>query len=124
MTTRHVLRCLRAHQGLVSVSSFPVLSRPVFRTYPSGCRVPRVQVQQRRTFLGLFQQKEPRVLKDLETEPGYETFLQFRANENDNIRPPPRSELVQAWRNFFGHKSKYGRKVNSTQALCAHRVLQ
>jgi hypothetical protein len=31
---------------------------------------------------------------------------------------------VKAWREFFAYKSKYNRVVNSTQALCADRVLE
>lgn len=68
-------------------------------------------------------QKPPRALKDLDSEPGYETLLQFRAAETDDVRPPPRVELVKAWRELFAYKTRHGRVVNSTQAVCAHRVL-
>lgn len=68
-------------------------------------------------------QKAPRTLKEIDAEPGYETLLQFRAAENDSVRPPLRAELVKAWREFFAYKTRYGRTVNSTQAMCAHRVL-
>ncbi|RYP16545.1 hypothetical protein DL766_009093 [Monosporascus sp. MC13-8B] len=118
---RHVLRRLSAHQGMRVVPPSCVLPRPAFRTYPVGCRIARSP--QRRTFLAFFK-KPPRTLKELEAEPGYETFLQFCANENDYVRPPPRSELIKAWREFFAYKAKHARTVNSTQALCAHRVLR
>ncbi|CAJ2502288.1 Uu.00g096820.m01.CDS01 [Anthostomella pinea] len=119
--TRHVLRRLPAGRAPGTLPLYTSLPRPTFRTYPVGCRVPRTA--QRRTFLKLFQ-KPPRTLKELGTEPGYETLLQHRAAENDNLRPPPEPELAKAWRDFFGHKTRYGRAVNSTQAMCAHGVLR
>ncbi|KAI0006559.1 complex I intermediate-associated protein [Xylariaceae sp. FL0662B] len=109
--TRHVLRRL---------PPAIILPRPIFRTFPVGCRVARTP--QRRTFFKLFQ-KPPRTLKEIDTVPGYGTMLRFRAAENHSIRPPSPAELVKAWRQFFGYKSRYGRPVNSTQAMCAHRVL-
>ncbi|KAJ8107197.1 hypothetical protein ONZ43_g6810 [Nemania bipapillata] len=124
--TRHVLRRPPAARGLATFTSIPTsyfsspASRPVFRTYPVGCRVARTV--QRRSFLKLFE-KPPRALKDLEAEPGYETLLTYRAAENNRLRPPSVPDLVNAWRDFFGYKAKHDRVVNSTQAFCAHRVL-
>lgn len=116
--TRYVLRRLRALPGLAP--PFSLTHRPVFRAYPVGCRI--IRTPQRRTFLGLFR-KPPRTLKEPEAEPGYQILLQYRVSEADNVRPPSRFALIKAWRQFFAHKAKYGRTVNSTQALCAHRVL-
>ncbi|KAI0858127.1 complex I intermediate-associated protein [Xylaria cubensis] len=120
--TRHVLRRPPAARAIATTSYLgSPAPRPTFRTYPVGCRVTRTV--QRRSFLNLFQ-KPPRTLKDIEAEPGYETLLTYRAAENDNLRPPPISDLVKAWRDFFTYKAKHNRVVNSTQALCAHRVLE
>ncbi|KAI8633795.1 pentatricopeptide repeat domain-containing protein [Xylariaceae sp. FL1651] len=119
--TRHVLRRPPAARGMATFYLGSSTPRPIFRTYPVGCRVARTV--QRRSFFKLFQ-KPPRTLKSIEVEPGYETLLTYRAAENDNLRPPPVPELVKAWLDFFAYKAKYDRVVNSTQALCAHRVFQ
>ncbi|KAI1344821.1 pentatricopeptide repeat domain-containing protein [Xylariaceae sp. FL0016] len=117
---RHVFRRLPAQASATLPPSF-LLPRPVFRTYPVGCRVPRSL--QRRTFFNLFK-KPPRVLKAVEAEPGYETLLIYRSSEVNKTRPPPTSELVQAWRAFFGYKERYRRVVNSSQAYCAQKALE
>ncbi|KAI1167735.1 complex I intermediate-associated protein [Nemania serpens] len=121
--TRHVLRRPPAARGLAA--PMPYLSspapRPVFHTYPLGCRVARTA--QRRSFFKLFQ-RPPRTLKDVEAEPGYEMLLTYRAAEVQSLRPPPTPELVKAWRGFFAYKEKHNRVVNSTQAQCAHHVLE
>ncbi|KAI5861181.1 complex I intermediate-associated protein [Durotheca rogersii] len=115
---RYVLRRLLVSEVSSGPPSF-VLSLPGLRTCPLRPRIARWP--QRRGFLGLFN-KPPRKLKEINAEPGYETLLQYRAAENESIRPPRRADLVQAWRDFFDYKMGYGRVVNSTQALCAHRV--
>lgn len=117
---RHVLRRLLASELPGALPPSFLFSRPALRTYPVRSRVARTP--QRRSFIKLFQ-KAPRTLKEIDAEPGYETLLQFRAAENDSVRPPPRVELVKAWREFFAYKTRHGRVVNSTQALCAQRVL-
>lgn len=120
--TRHVLRRPPpATRAMATSSLTSPAPRPVFRPYLVGCRVTRAV--QRRSFFKLFQ-KPPRTLKDIEAEPGYETLLTYRAAQNDNLRLPPVPDLVKAWRDFFGYKAKYNRVVNSTQALCAHQVLE
>ncbi|OTA89206.1 hypothetical protein M434DRAFT_398720 [Hypoxylon sp. CO27-5] len=117
---RHVLRRILASEAPVALPPVFLLPRPAFRVYPIRPR-PTRNIQ-RRTFMNFFQ-KAPRALKELDAEPGYETLLQFRAAEIDSIRPPPVAELIKAWREFFEYKTRHGRVVNSTQALCAHRVL-
>ncbi|KAI1416222.1 complex I intermediate-associated protein [Hypoxylon sp. FL1857] len=117
---RHVLRRFLASEAPVALPPAFLLPRPAFRVYPVRLRVARTT--QRRAFIKLFR-KPPRVLKELDAEPGYETLLQYRAAETDNLRLPPRTELVKAWREFFAYKTQHGRAVNSTQASCAHRVL-
>ncbi|KAF2973385.1 hypothetical protein GQX73_g189 [Xylaria multiplex] len=119
--TRHVLRRPPATRGVATLCLGSPAPRPTFRTYPVGCRVARTV--QRRPFLKLFQ-KPPRTLKQIEAEPGYETLLTYRAAENDSLRPPPISDLVKAWREFFAYKAKHKRAVNSTQAVCAQAVLE
>ncbi|KAL7623186.1 hypothetical protein AAE478_006867 [Parahypoxylon ruwenzoriense] len=125
---RHVLRRLLASEAPSTLHPPPhpplpsfIPSHPRFRTCPLRSRAARAP--QRRAFIKLFQ-KPPRALKDLDTEPGYETLLQYRATKNDSLRPPPRADLVKAWQEFFAHKAQYGRVVNSTQAVCALDVLQ
>ncbi|KAI0538157.1 complex I intermediate-associated protein [Xylaria digitata] len=118
--TRHVLRRLPATRGMATLCLGSPAPRPTFRKYPVGCRVARTA--QRRPFFKLFQ-KPPRTLKQIEAEPGYETLLTYRAAENDSLRPPPISDLVKAWGEFFAYKAKHKRAVNSTQAVCAYVVL-
>ncbi|KAI1112189.1 complex I intermediate-associated protein [Nemania sp. NC0429] len=122
--TRHVLRRPPAARGLATpISHFgSPATRPVFHACPIiGCRV--VRTAQRRSFFKLFQ-RPPRTVRDIEAEPGYEVLLTYRAAENQNLRPPSTPDLVQAWRVFFAHKEQHNRVVNSTQAMCAHRVLE
>ncbi|KAI1806753.1 hypothetical protein F4811DRAFT_100698 [Daldinia bambusicola] len=118
--TRHVLRRILASEAPVVLPPCFISSRPASRIYPVRYRVARTI--QRRSFLKLFQ-KPPRALKELDAEPGYETLLQFQAAKKNSIRPPMPDELVKAWRELFEYKAKHGRVVNSTQALCALRVL-
>ncbi|KAI0134055.1 hypothetical protein BJ170DRAFT_591048 [Xylariales sp. AK1849] len=117
--TRHVLRRLRAHthQGMLPLSP---TTRSSIRAYPVAYRV--VTPNQRRTFLGFFQ-KAPRILKEPDVEPGYEELLKYGAMKKDNLRPPPREELVKAFRDFFKHKKLNYRSVNSIQARVARDVL-
>ncbi|KAI0440210.1 complex I intermediate-associated protein [Xylaria telfairii] len=119
--TRHVLRRPPAARALVTSYLGSPAPRPIFRTYPVGCRVARTV--QRRSFFKLFQ-KPPRTLKDIEAEPGYETLLTYQAAKNDELRLPPLADLEKAWRDFFTYKAKYNRVVNSTQAMCAYSVLE
>ncbi|KAH8893145.1 hypothetical protein GQ53DRAFT_103750 [Thozetella sp. PMI_491] len=78
----------------------------------------------RRTFFGLFS-KAPRELRAPELEPGYIALLQFASYKNNNFRLPPREELVKGFHDFFEYKAKaYTRKINSTQASFALRLLR
>lgn len=63
-------------------------------------------------------------MKAPEVEPGYEVFLKFRKNETENERPPPKSELIQSFNDFFRFKNRYRKSVNSTQAFGALRVFK
>ncbi|KAH6655398.1 hypothetical protein BKA67DRAFT_657341 [Truncatella angustata] len=114
--TRHVLRRLRAHQGIPLCPT----TRPAIRRTQVALRVTRPV--QRRTFLSFFQ-KAPRILKEPEVEPGFESLLRYGAHKNEGLRPPPREELVKAFRDFFKHKKFNSRPVNAMQARVAHHVL-
>jgi hypothetical protein len=116
--TRHVLRRLLSHQGVLPAC--PTI-RPSIRRFPAGHRL--VRPHQRRTFFGFFE-KAPRILKEPDVEPGYESLLKFGAMKNDNLRPPPREELVKAFRDFFKYKKFNRRPVNSMQARVSHHVLK
>lgn len=78
---------------------------------------------QRRTFLGLWK-RPPREVKDAGFEPGFGTFLDFRAHTLDNVKPPSREELVQAFRIFFDYKTTRKKPLNVTQAFAARLVLE
>lgn len=127
--TRHVLRRPPAIRGIATTPALclspptprPTAPRPTFRTYPVGCRVARTV--QRRSFFKLFQ-KPPRVLKETEADPGYETLLRYQVYKLDKIRLPLIVDLVKAWQDFFNYKAKHGQVVNSTQASCAFEVLK
>ncbi|KAK6214636.1 U3 small nucleolar ribonucleoprotein imp3 [Pestalotiopsis sp. IQ-011] len=114
--TRHVLRRLRAHQGIPPCPT----TRPSLRRYPATALIARPI--QRRTFLG-FLKKAPRILKEPEVEPGFESLLKYGAYKNENLRPPPREELVMGFRDFFKYKKVNNRPVNAMQARVAHHVL-
>lgn len=73
--------------------------------------------------MGFFE-KAPRILKEPDVEPGYESLLKYGAMKNDHLRPPPREELVKAFRDFFKHKKFNRRPVNSMQARVSHHVLK
>ncbi|KAI1865809.1 uncharacterized protein JN550_008067 [Neoarthrinium moseri] len=117
--TRHVLRRLRAHQGPGLQPLCPT-TRPSLRRHPLAHRV--VRPVQRRTLFGMFQ-KAPRILKEPEIEPGFESLLKYGAHIKENLRPPPREELAKAFRDFFRHKKLKRRPVNALEARLAHHVL-
>lgn len=68
--------------------------------------------------------KPPREVKDAGLEPGFGTFVQFRAHTVENLKPPPRAELVEAFRIFFEYKKINKKPVNTTQAFVARLVLK
>lgn len=68
--------------------------------------------------------KPPRQVKDATFEPGFDTFLKFIAHTHQNLKPPPRKELVEAFRIFFDYKKAHKTLVNTTQALSARIVLE
>lgn len=66
--------------------------------------------------MGSLRKAPPRQLKEQQVEPGYDVLLQFRMSVAEDTRRPPRAELVQAFRDLFGYKYQYGKRVNATQA--------
>lgn len=82
-----------------------------------------VRHPQRRTFLGIWKQP-PREVKDAGFEPGFGTFIDFRAHTLDSVKPPSREELVQAFRIFFDHKTVHRKPLNTSQAFVARLVLE
>ncbi|KAK8048827.1 pentatricopeptide repeat domain-containing protein [Apiospora phragmitis] len=120
--TRHVLRRLLVHQAALPPCPLQSLPRPSTSRCPVGRRSVRIS-QQRRTFLNIFQ-KAPRTLKAPDVEPGYEALLQFGSNDKENLRPPPREELLKGFREFFKYKRFNGRPVNSLQVQVAQQVFR
>lgn len=68
--------------------------------------------------------KPPREVQDSGFEPGFGTFVQFRAHEIENHKPPPREELVRAFRTFFQYKLSTKRPINTSQAHVSRLVLE
>lgn len=120
--TRHVLRRLLVHQAALRPCPLQSPPRPSASRCTLGRRPLRVS-QQRRTFLNFFQ-KAPRTLKAPDVEPGYEVLLQYGSHEMENLRPPPREELLKGFREFFKYKRFNGRPVNSFQIQAAQKVFQ
>ena len=108
------------HRRLLSFST----AAPIGRL----CRVPRANTAvvrrhvPRRTLFGAAFGKPPRRVKEPEMEPGYLKLLEFRNSETENVRPPPIPDLIRGFRDFFGYKNHFKKRVNSTQAFCALRL--
>lgn len=120
--TRNVYRRLLACHGLSSTPApaLPSSSRPTsIRAHRAVVRHPS-----RRTFMkmNLFK-KPPREVKEGGFEPGFGTFVEFRARSVENTQLPPREELIEAFRTFFDYKLWRKKPLNSTQAFCARLVL-
>lgn len=121
--TRNVYRRLLACHGLSSAPApaLPSSSRPA-----SACpHRAVVRHPSRRTFMkmNLFK-KPPREVKEGGFEPGFGTFVEFRARSVENTLLQPREELIEAFRTFFDYKVSRKKPLNSTQAFCARLVLE
>lgn len=68
--------------------------------------------------------KPPREVRDAGFEPGFGTFVDFRAHTIENLKPPSREDLVEAFRLFFGHKTAHKRPVNTSQAFVSRLVVE
>ncbi|KAK2037254.1 pentatricopeptide repeat domain-containing protein [Colletotrichum somersetense] len=120
---RHVCRRVLVPKGCVPACS--ILSRPSCR----HTQVPVVSTTSlsrrapRRTFFGILQ-KPPRQFKNPEYEPGWTTVLTWRNHLLESLRPPSRTELVEAFRVMFAYKLRHNVVVNSTQALHCRNLLR
>lgn len=90
---------------------------------PTRARRPLLRPPPRRTFLNLWK-KAPRQIKDAGLEPGFGTFVEFRAHSVEGTRLPSRDELIHAWRTFFDNKLRSNRALNSSEAFVARLVLE
>lgn len=78
----------------------------------------------RRTFLNALFQKPPREVRPPEYEPGWMQIMLWRSRILDNLRPPRRKELLEAWKQLMQSKIKKKQPLNSTQALQCRRLLE
>jgi hypothetical protein len=67
--------------------------------------------------------KPPREVKEGDFEPGFGTFVEFRARSVENTQLPSREELIEAFRTFFNYKMLRKKPLNSTQAFCARLLV-
>lgn len=121
--TRNVYRRLLAGHGLLRPC--PALFGRSYNAYyrPRLTGQLLLHPSSKRTFFGLFQ-KPPRELKEPELDPGYDVLLKYRSMETDNVRPPPREELIGGFRRFFRYKRRTDKAINTTQAFLAVRMLR
>lgn len=124
LSSRNVCRRLLLSHGLSSPAS--ALSGLSYASAPRSTRYRRALVQSpsHRTFLSFFRQKPPRDIKAAGFEPGFNTFIDFRANTLNNVKPPSREDLLQAVRDFFDYKLLLRKPVNGTQAFVARLVIE
>ncbi|CCF38939.1 pentatricopeptide repeat domain-containing protein [Colletotrichum higginsianum] len=120
---RHVSRRVLIPNGCVPACS--ILSRPACRRtqLPVASTISLSRRTPRRTFFGILQ-KPPRQIKKPEYEPGWPAVLTWRNHLLESVRPPARTDLVQALRDLFGYKLRYNVVVNSTQALHCRNLLR
>ena len=78
--------------------------------------------QSRRNFLSIFQ--EPPDVKIPVYPPGWPVILSWKSRLANNLRPPPRAQLVQAFGDLFFQKLQYGIPVHSTQAEECYRLFR
>ncbi|KAK7403211.1 hypothetical protein QQX98_011028 [Neonectria punicea] len=80
-------------------------------------------VSYRTFFDGIFK-KAPREVRQPEFEPGWMKIMVWRSRMLDNLRPPPTSELIHAWKALFDAKLSSRVPLNASQALQCHRLLE
>ncbi|PHH81034.1 hypothetical protein CDD80_4338 [Ophiocordyceps camponoti-rufipedis] len=78
----------------------------------------------RRSFINQLFKEPPRKVREPEYEPGWLEIMNWRSRMLESVRPPPRRELVDAWRRLM--KSKLDRRIplNRTQAIQCCRLLR
>ncbi|KAF4586082.1 Complex I intermediate-associated protein 84, mitochondrial [Ophiocordyceps camponoti-floridani] len=103
-------------------SSLDIFAVLTFRR-PDGCSSwsPRIS---RRSFIDQLFKEPPRKVREPEYEPGWLEIMNWRSRMLEKVRPPPRQELVDAWRLLM--KSKLERRIplNRTQAIQCCRLLR
>ncbi|MBE3044896.1 hypothetical protein IMZ48_20515, partial [Candidatus Bathyarchaeota archaeon] len=114
---RHVSRRHLVH---VARCPLPRVTRPRPTCYSHDTPV-YVSRPFRRTFFGIFKDP-PRRIKTPEWEPGWPLVIAWRSRTLEDLRPPPREELADAFRNLFQYKIQHQIPVNSTQALQCLRL--
>lgn len=129
LTSRNVCRRLLAssHGFSSPASALSGLSQASSSSSsPRSTRRRRALLQppSHRTFLSFFKSKPPREIKAAGFEPGFSTFIEFRSNTLNKVKPPSRDVLLEAVRAFFNHKLRYKKPVNKTQAFVARLVIE
>ncbi|KAG6008710.1 hypothetical protein E4U21_004066 [Claviceps maximensis] len=120
--TRHGRRLLIYHHHTAAAPA--CLSYTTIARRRSIAPRPAVRRTSQRTFLNALFQKPPREIRQPEYEPGWMQVMVWRSRMLDNLRPPPRKELKDAWRKLMESKLKRRRPLNSTQALQCRRLLE
>jgi hypothetical protein len=111
--TRRVFRQLLSNEGLIfrCPTQFTLLSRHRPRNAsPSLLRPPP-----RRTLFG-FSSKPARQPKEPDLDPGLGKMVDLSLRDKLYARPPPATELVKAWREFFNYKHQKHEAVDNNQA--------
>ncbi|KAL7926160.1 hypothetical protein ACQKWADRAFT_281917 [Trichoderma austrokoningii] len=115
---RRLLVCQARTAPSCALYAAPARRRPIAQR-------PVTHVNFERTFLGgLLQKKAPREIRQPEYEPGWLQIMVWRSRVLDNVRPPPRHELLEAWKKLMQSKINTKMPFNSTQALQCRRLLE
>ncbi|KAG5987111.1 hypothetical protein E4U43_005229 [Claviceps pusilla] len=126
--TRHGRRLLIHHHqhqhSRASAAAPACLSYTTIARRRSIAPRPAVRRTFQRTFFNALFQKPPREIRQPEYEPGWMQIMVWRSRMLDNLRPPHRNELKEAWRKLMESKLKRRIPLNSTQALQCRRLLE
>ncbi|KAI9167780.1 Complex I intermediate-associated protein 84 [Paramyrothecium foliicola] len=115
---RHARRLLVRRPNFPTCAAYaiPARRRPCLNATPTRTF--------QRTFLNALFEKAPRAVRPPEYEPGWMQIMLWRSRMLDNVRPPPRKELRDAWNKLMQWKLKNKMPMNSTQALQCRRLLE
>ncbi|KAJ6440280.1 complex I intermediate-associated protein [Purpureocillium lavendulum] len=113
---RRLLVCRASAPSCAAAFASPARRRPIAR--------PIARHTFERTFFNALFQKPPREVRQPEYEPGWMHIMVWRSRMLDNLRPPPRRELVDAWKRLMQAKLRRRVPLNSTQALQCRRLLE
>lgn len=72
--------------------------------------------------MGFFE-KPPRVLKEPQVEPGYDSLIKYFNRKNDDLRLPAKQELANAFQQFIAYKKAHNRALTAIQARCINYML-